>query len=62
MALPLCVINAIVHYIFKVQIFHGATSGSTAFLTVKTGGAFGDGSMKKITDIKFTDGSVCGLF
>jgi trimeric autotransporter adhesin len=33
-------------------------SGSTSSLTVKTGGAFGDGSMKKITDIKFTDGSV----
>ncbi|MGB8451621.1 MAG: cohesin domain-containing protein [Anaerocolumna sp.] len=39
---------------FKIK----GASGSTASLTVKTGGAFGDGSMKKITDIEFTDGSV----
>lgn len=55
---PLCLINAIVHYIFKVQVLHGAKSSSAASLTVKPGCAFGDGSMKKNTDIKFTDGSV----
>lgn len=33
-------------------------SGSAAAVTVKTGGAFGDGSMKKITDVKFMNGSV----
>lgn len=39
---------------FKIK----GASGSTASLTVKSGGAFGNGSMNKITDIKFTDGSV----
>ncbi|WFR58822.1 cohesin domain-containing protein [Anaerocolumna sp. AGMB13025] len=39
---------------FKIK----GTSGSAASLTMKTGGAFGDGSLKKITDIEFTNGSV----